>query len=73
MTIPQSVKPKDRLLLFITTNPRPRTINDTSRGWTLLQSRDGNGVRGRVWTRSATAIDADSVVNITGSVLASRC
>ena len=34
---------------------RPATITDSLDGWTLLQSRDGNGIRGRVWTRAATA------------------
>mgnify|MGYP004564598509 CR=1 FL=1 len=29
----------------------------TCPGWTLLQSRDGDGIRGRAWTRSATAAD----------------
>ena len=69
MTIPQSVQPGDRLLLFLTTNSTTTTITDSLDGWTLLQSRDGNGIRGRVWTRSATAIDAGRVVNITGSAL----
>jgi PKD repeat protein len=67
VTIPQSVEPGDRLLLFLTTNSTTTTINDDIQGWTLLQSRNGNGTRGRVWTRSATAIDAGRVVNITGS------
>ena len=69
VTIPQSVQPGDRLLLFLTTNSTTSTISDSLDGWTLLQSRDGNGVRGRVWTRAATAIDAGRVVNITGSAL----
>ena len=67
VTIPQTVEPGDRLLLFLTTNSTSTTITDTIDGWTLLQSRDGNGTRGRVWTRAATAIDAGRVVNITGS------
>ncbi len=70
VTIPQSVQPGDRLLLFLTTNSTTSTISDSLDGWTLLQSRDGNGVRGRVWTRAATAIDAGRVVNITGSAYA---
>ncbi|MCG8149080.1 hypothetical protein GUY44_01215, partial [Pimelobacter simplex] len=35
-----------------------------------LQSRDGNGIRGRAWTRAATAADAGRTVTVTGSALA---
>ena len=67
--IPDAVRPLDRLLLFLTTNSTTGTLTDTLPGWTLLQSRDGNGVRGRAWTRSATAADAGTDVTITGSEL----
>ncbi|MET0525286.1 MAG: PKD domain-containing protein, partial [Nocardioides sp.] len=67
VTIPNTVRPGDRLLLFLTTNSTTSTINDSLDGWTLLQSRNGSGIRGRVWTRAATAIDAGRVINITGS------
>jgi PKD repeat protein len=70
VTIPNSVQPGDRLLLFMTTNSTTSTITDTLNGWTLLQSRDGSGIRGRVWTRAATAIDAGRVVTVTGSAYA---
>ncbi|QNE21465.1 PKD domain-containing protein [Kribbella qitaiheensis] len=67
--IPANVRPQDRLLLFLTTNDTASTITDTVPGWTLLQSRDGNGVRGRVWTRQATATDAGTDVTVDGSAL----
>ncbi len=67
--IPTTVRTQDRLLLFLTTNDTASTITDTVAGWTLLQSRDGNGVRGRVWTKQATAADAGSDVTVDGSAL----
>jgi PKD repeat protein len=67
--IPTTVHTQDRLLLFLTTNDTVSTITDTVAGWTLLQSRDGNGVRGRVWTKQATAADAGSDVTVDGSAL----
>jgi PKD repeat protein len=68
--IPTSVKPLDRLVLFLTTNSTSSTITDTVPGWTLIESRDGNGIRGRAWTRMANGADAGSDVTITGSDLA---
>lgn len=70
VTIPASVEPGDRLVLFLVTNTTTSTITDTIDGWTLLQSRDGNGIRGRAWTRAATAADAGRTVTVTGSALA---
>ncbi|TDU87829.1 PKD domain-containing protein [Kribbella voronezhensis] len=67
--IPTTVRTQDRLLLFLTTNDTVSTITDTVPGWTLLQSRDGNGVRGRAWTKQATATDAGSDVTVNGSAL----
>jgi large repetitive protein len=68
--IPDAVRPLDRLVLFLTTNTTSSTITDTVQGWTLLQSRNGNGIRGRAWTKTATGADAGSEVTITGSDLA---
>ena len=59
--------PQDRLLLFLTTNDTASTITDTVPGWTLLQSRDGNGVRGRAWTKQATAADAGTTSRSTAA------
>ena len=67
--IPDAVKPNDRLLLFMTTNTTTGTITDALPGWTLLQSRDGNGIRGRAWTRRATGGDPGSEVSVSASVL----
>lgn len=70
VTIPGSVRPGDRLVLFLTTNSTTSTITDTLPGWDLIESRDGNGVRGRAWTRGATAADAGTTVTVTGSAYA---
>jgi large repetitive protein len=67
--IPATVKPNDRLLLFMTTNSTSGTLTDAIPGWTLLESRNGSGIRGRLWTRLATGADPDSDVSISTSVL----
>jgi large repetitive protein len=51
--IPSSVQAGDTLLLFMTTNSTTSTVSTPS-GWTQIESVDGNGVRGRAWTRTAT-------------------
>ena len=51
--IPNSVQAGDALLLFMTTNSTSSTVSTPS-GWTQIESVDGNGVRGRAWTRTAT-------------------
>ena len=66
VTVPASVKAGDTLLLFLTTNLSTTTINPLA-GWTSAQTVDGNGVLGRVWTRTATAGDAGTVTTVTTS------
>ncbi|MBM0125622.1 PKD domain-containing protein [Pimelobacter simplex] len=63
VTIPSAVEPGDRLVLFFVTNTTTVPIDDLA-GWTLIQTRDGNGIRGRAWTRSATAADAGRAVTV---------
>lgn len=70
VTIPGTVQPGDRLVLFLTTNSTSSTIDDDIQGWDLIETRDGNGVRGRAWTRSATVADAGRTVTVTGSAYA---
>ncbi|WGX96063.1 PKD domain-containing protein [Nocardioides sp. L-11A] len=67
VTVPTTVEPGDRLVLFLVTNSTTSTIEDTLPGWDLLRSRDGNGMRGRAWTRAATAADAGRTVTVSGS------
>ena len=54
VVVPASVQPGDALVLFLTTNTTTGTLTDAVPGWTLLQTRDGNAIRGRVWTKLAT-------------------
>ncbi|MEO9326141.1 PKD domain-containing protein [Nocardioides sp. C4-1] len=65
--VPASVRTRDTLLLFLTTNDTTGTLPEQVPGWTLLQSREGNGVRGRVWTKEAGPTDAGSDVSTTSS------
>lgn len=62
--VPSSVQAGDRLILMMTTNSSSTNVNNPA-GWALLESTDGNGVRGRAWTRLATAPDAGSTVTVT--------
>lgn len=64
VTIPGTIEPGDRLLLFLVTNSTSAAFS-TLDGWTQIQTRDGNGIRGRAWTRSATAADAGRTVTVT--------
>jgi PKD repeat protein len=68
--IPAQVEPQDLLVLYLTTNSTTSTIADDVQGWDLVRSRDGSGVRGRIWTRTATAADAGSEVIVDSSALA---
>ena len=68
-TVPAGVQPGDTLVLFLTTNSTDSTITNPA-GWTLLQTRDGNDVRGRAWTRTAGPGDAGSGVLVTTSAAA---
>ncbi|KRB80009.1 hypothetical protein ASE01_00410 [Nocardioides sp. Root190] len=65
VTVPSAVLPGDRLVLFLVTNTTSGVLADDLAGWTLLESRNGNGIRGRAWTRAATAADAGRTVTVT--------
>ena len=66
--IPSTVRPGDTLLLFFTANQNPGTTTGPA-GWTQIQAVDPNGLRGRVWMRTATAADAGATVTVANSVL----
>ncbi len=70
VTVPNSVQAGDTLVMFLTTNSTNSTIDDSVAGWTLLESKDGNGIRGRAWTRTASASDAGSDVSVSTSAYA---
>lgn len=65
VTVPASVRPGDRLVLFLVTNTTSGVLAADLTGWDLLESREGNGVRGRAWTRTATVADAGRAVTVT--------
>lgn len=60
--VPGEVQPGDALVLVITTNSTKTVTGPT--GWTLLESRNGNGVSGRAWTRTASGADAGAAVTV---------
>lgn len=64
--VPSTVAAGDALLLFLTTNATTATVADPA-GWTVLQSRDGDGTRGRAWTKTATAADDGANVTVATS------
>jgi hypothetical protein len=66
--IPTTVKAGDTLLLFFTANQNPGTTTPPA-GWTQIQAVDPQGLRGRVWMRTATAGDAGATVTVGNSVI----
>jgi len=66
VTVPAGVRAGDALLLFFAANsPTPTYTNPA--GWTVLQSRNGDGTVVRAYSKVATAGDAGSVVRLTSS------
>ncbi|QYJ04851.1 PKD domain-containing protein [Nocardioides panacisoli] len=65
--IPDAVRAGDRLVLFLVANSTETGIGDELPGWELLQSRDGNGILGRAWTRSAIPSDGGRTVTVPGT------
>ena len=66
VAVPPGTQAGDALVLFMTSNTTGTTIANPA-GWTTLENLDGNGVRGRVWTRTATAADINGTVTVTTS------
>lgn len=66
VTVPSSVQAGDALVLTMAVNSTSVTVADPA-GWTPLSSLDGNNVRGRAWTRSATTSDPGSVLQVSTS------
>nr|WP_278249646.1 PKD domain-containing protein [Nocardioides sp. IC4_145] len=62
--VPASTRPGDALVLVLTWNT---TAAPTGPGaaWTEIESRNGNSIAGRVWTKTATSADAGSTVTVT--------
>ena len=68
--VPASVQAGDVLLLSLTTNSTTSTITEPDAGWTSIAARDGDGIRARLWRRTATATDANANVTVTTSAAA---
>jgi PKD repeat protein len=66
--VPSTVTPGDRLVLVLVTNSTAGTVS-TPQGWTSLSpgTAQGTGIRGRVFTKSATAADAGANVTVATS------
>ncbi|MFS3128105.1 PKD domain-containing protein [Nocardioides sp. Bht2] len=69
VTIPASVQAGDTLVLQTAINSTTPTVTDPA-GWTLLRQAGEGNVQGRLWTRTATAGDAGSVVTVALSSIA---
>ena len=67
--VPSTAQAGDSLLLFLTINTTTPTVTNPA-GWTLLQSRDGDGIRGLAWSKLATAADVNANVTVTTSAAA---
>ncbi len=67
VVVPAAVQPGDALVLFLSTNSSTATVNSSVAGWTLIETRDGNGTRGRAWTKTATSTDDGATVTVTSS------
>ncbi len=66
VTVPAGVRAGDALLLFFTANSTSPTYTNPA-GWTLVQSRNGDGTVVRAYRKVATATDAGSSVKVTSS------
>jgi hypothetical protein len=64
--VPAEVQAGDTMLLFFSANSQPTTTTPPT-GWTSVASVDPSGMRGRAWSRTATAADAGSTVTVRNS------
>ncbi len=67
--VPASVQPGDTLVLQLAVNSTTPSVTGPA-GWTQLEQAAEGNVQGRLWTRTATASDADSLVTVTLSSIA---
>lgn len=61
--VPSTVKAGDNLLMFVSLNTEVGV--KTPAGWTLVGSRASGGMRTHLFRRTASAVDAESLVNVT--------
>jgi PKD repeat protein len=63
--LPSGVQAGDTLVAFFTANSNTPTYTAPA-GWTLLETKDGNGVVARAWTKTAAATDTSVAVTSSG-------
>jgi hypothetical protein len=66
VTVPSSVQVGDTLLLFFGSNSSSVSTAEPA-GWTPVQGVAPSGMRGRVWTRTATAADLGASITVRSS------
>ena len=66
--VPAAVQPGDTMVLFFTGNSNPATTTPPT-GWTEVDRAEVDGLRGRVWVRTATAGDAGTTVSVSSSAI----
>ena len=69
VTVPTSVKAGDALVLLFSANTTTPTYTDPA-GWTVVQSKNGDGTVVRAYRKVATATDPGSSVKVTSSAFA---
>jgi PKD repeat protein len=67
--LPEAIRAGDTLVAFLTVNSTTATVSDPA-GWIVLEAQDGNGVRGRAYSKVATAADAGATLSVATSAYA---
>ena len=65
--VPAGTQAGDTLVVFLTTNSTTSTIGAAPAGWSLIETKDGSGIRARAWTKTATAGDVGGRFTVTTS------
>jgi len=66
--VPADVQAGDTMLLFFAGNQNPSSTTAPA-GWSLVQSSDPSGMRGRFWTKTATSSAAGTLVTVSNTVI----
>ncbi len=66
VAVPEGTQAGDLLVMLLTTNNTNASVANPS-GWTGLETLDGSNIRGRAWTRVATAADVGGTVTVATS------
>lgn len=66
LRIPNTVAVGDLMVLAFTVNGTSGTVAPPA-GWTEVEATEGDGIRARVWTKTAVAGDPNAIVTVTTS------